>query len=854
MQMSFYSRVGSSFLIIILILLVLMGIGMFAVVSSTMNDTILEKNRDLTNSLSYRLQLILNNTEDSLRNTARLIEMDRLEYDVLQAYLETIEAEMSMIDMIQIVGSDGRVRQVIPYDDSLVGIDLSGHSFLKEAEESGQFSWSQSFLSPESGEPTITVCAAFNDFSIVYYLDLGFLGRVLFSERDKEQGILYILDKDGTYIAHPDNLLVARRENLRHNPIIRRLIDHKGPAAVSEITRDEILTLNRIDPTGWVLVYEQSVRDAFSLIRFYRNIMMLGSFLTFILVALILYFLIKDTVIPLRSLVDAAGQVSSGSYRMSICRSSVREINELAEHFNIMVTSVREREEDLLRLRNYLSSIINSMPSVIICVDKNRDVVLWNHMAEEFSGYNDSDAEGKSLEKVYPQLASSLDIIDECLRLKKASVQKACSRVSPKRGAVFEDITVYPLVTEEREGAVIRIDDVTERVNMQNVVLQTEKLGSLGGLAAGMAHDFNNLLTPIMGYSEMMMRVYESDQDILGFCSQIYEAGERAQHLIHKLLVFSRKQTLEHKFVNLNEVVRGFEKLLRRTIREDITIDFELSPEDGMIMADMGQIEQVLMNLCVNAQDAMGEGGTLKVGTGRVRIEGEDGARLDAEPGIYNELFVSDTGTGMDEATLKHIYEPFYSTKGEYGNGLGLATVYGIVKQHKGFIRVESEVGKGSSFHVYLKSEEKEKNKEELISGNKRENQRGDETILVAEDNRQVRKIAETLLVQKGYTVLTAENGKEALEILRTYKEKIDLLLTDLIMPEMNGRELFNNAQKILKNLKVVYMSGHTDDIISSRNDLEPGVYFLQKPFTLTSLSEKIREALDFNNADHRAG
>lgn len=844
MQISFFYRVAYSFLIIILIPLALMGVGMFVVVSSTMNDTILEKNQDLVNSVSYKLQLILANTEDSLRNTARLIEMGRLDTADLQIYLEELERETSIIDMIQIVNNEGQVSQVIPSDDSLLGIDLSGHSFLKEAREKEGLLWSQSFLSVESGEPTVTVSAVFGTFSIVFYLNLKFLGESLFSEREKEQGILYILDKDGTYIAHPDNLLVSRRENLRHIPIIRSVIDHRSGRDISEITRDEILTLKMIEPTGWILVYEQSVTEAFSQILFYRNIMILGSLLTFVLAAMILSFVIRDSIIPLKLLIEATRQVSSGSYEINIKRTKVREINELAEHFNSMVTSVRDREEELLKLRNYLSSIIDSMPSVLICVDEDAKVVLWNRLAIEITGLAYEDALGKLLEEVYPRLMQSEQTIRECLLNKRANVQKACPRESSDGETAYEDITVYPLVTGGLEGAVIRIDDVSERVQMEKVLLQTEKLSSLGGLAAGMAHDLNNLLTPILGYSDMLSLQYGDVDGITAYSKPIYEAGVRSKNLIRQLLAFSRKQNLEYKLISLKKAVKGFAMLLRRTIREDIQIELDLDSGDGFVLADSGQMEQVLMNLCVNAQDAMPEGGVLRIQTGVAAFDEDDLSRLGAAPGVYHSLTVRDTGTGMDEATRKHIFEPFYSTKGEYGNGLGLATVYGIVKQHNGYISVDSREGEGSSFTIYLKAAEKSTPLKELPLSSAT-NREGRESILITEDNEQVRTLARTILENFGYTVATAENGESALKLLRDKTIKIDLLLTDLVMPGINGKELFLRAKKMRSQLKVLYMSGYTNNILNNQEDLDQGSCFIQKPFSLTTLTEKVRDALD---------
>jgi two-component system cell cycle sensor histidine kinase/response regulator CckA len=414
------------------------------------------------------------------------------------------------------------------------------------------------------------------------------------------------------------------------------------------------------------------------------------------------------------------------------------------------------------------------------------------------------------------------------------------------------------IVARKRDGTPLRVIgthlDVTEQLRLQKEKAdleeqyhQAQKVESIGRLAGGVAHDLNNLLFPVLGYSEILLEEFSSDDPRREPVEEIHRAGIRARDLVRQLLAFGRKQALEYKPVDMNQVVAGFEKFLRRTIREDIDIKIYPSPETQAIMADVGQIEQVLMNLAVNAADAMPAGGDLTIESATVELD-EDYAltHQGVEPGRYVRLAVSDTGGGMDEESCSRIFEPFYSTKGEKGTGLGLATVYGIVKQHGGHIWYYTELGRGTTFKVYLPVTE-ESPVEESVGGNPAVSLEGTETILLAEDNEQVRKLAETLLKRQGYTLLVAEDGTKALGMLTSHHGQVHLLVTDVVMPGMNGKELFARAAGKHPDLKVLYMSGYTDNVIAHRGVLEDGIAFIQKPFTAHALAIKVREILENN-------
>jgi PAS domain S-box-containing protein len=389
------------------------------------------------------------------------------------------------------------------------------------------------------------------------------------------------------------------------------------------------------------------------------------------------------------------------------------------------------------------------------------------------------------------------------------------------------------------------VKDITERRVLERQLRAAAKMEAVGRLSGGIAHDFNNLLGVIIGYSQMLERKMEGDNPLHEYVEEIEKAGQRATALTRQLLAFSRQQILTPKVLNLNELVSDMVKMLPRLLGEDIAITTKLEPAIGSVKADQGQIEQVVMNLAVNARDAMPSGGRLTIGTADVVLD-EMYARHHpgAKPGKYVMLSVADSGVGMNSETLLHIFEPFFTTKevGK-GTGLGLATVYGIMKQSGGYIWVDSEPGKGSCFQIFLpRVEEAVTHAAEGTSPSPI--LQGNETILVVEDAEPLRKLAQIFLEQRGFQVLTASSGEEALKVAAEFSGKIHLLLTDVVMPGMNGRVLAEQLLPKRPGLKVLYMSGYTDSFIAGHGVLEEGTHLLHKPFTEDVLISKVREVL----------
>jgi PAS domain S-box-containing protein len=504
---------------------------------------------------------------------------------------------------------------------------------------------------------------------------------------------------------------------------------------------------------------------------------------------------------------------------------------------------------------------LSTVSDGIIACDPTGIVTLLNPAAEALTGWSEKEACGRSLEKVFP-------ILDENNR-ESTAIRKIIPFEEDGKGGllrqkilVAKDGSKRPIEAEIKpirdgqgkiSGLVLAFRNSTggrrsQEQSRQNEeqIRQSQKMEAIGQLAGGIAHDFNNLLTIITGYSEMLLNRLPVGDESRESIGEIRKSGERAASLTRQLLAFSRKQVLAPVVLDLNEVVQEMEKMLGRLIGEDIELATVLDSKLDLVKADPGQIEQVIMNLAVNARDAMPVGGKLILETANVDLdELYVEAHSEVPPGSYVTLSVSDTGCGMDEKTRARIFEPFFTTKGPgKGTGLGLATVYGIVKQSGGYIFVDSELGNGSTFKIFLPPVQAEKaTKKPRTSSFKAP--RGTETLLLVEDEDPVRVLARHALQSCGYNVLEASQGTEAIRLVEKQKGNIHLLVTDVVMPSLGGRQLVDKLHVLQPKMKVLYLSGYTDDAMVRHGLMEGEAAFLQKPFTPVVLAQKVREVLD---------
>jgi len=513
-----------------------------------------------------------------------------------------------------------------------------------------------------------------------------------------------------------------------------------------------------------------------------------------------------------------------------------------------------EMERSLEAERLFLKALLESLETGIVACDASGALTLFNRATREMHGLPEEPlpperwAERYGLFQEDGRTPMEKEEIPLYRALHGAKLRSVEMVVVPK-GAEPKRIlaSAQPILDAQgrRLGAVAALHDITEQRNLEAQFRQAQKMEAVGRLAGGVAHDFNNLLSVILGYTEIVLAAGGVTERVRENLEEVLEAGRRAVELTRQLLAFSRKQIIEPRILDLGTLVQDMEKMLRRVIGEDITLTTSLGAGLGMVKADPGQIEQIVMNLVVNSRDAMPHGGTLTLETAdRVLDAAFVRDNLGAQPGSYVQLAVRDTGTGIPQAILGKIFEPFFTTKGEgKGTGLGLATVYGIVKQNGGYIQVESEPGRGTVVRIFLPLVQEEA--EPIGETTSAPAEGGTETILLVEDEPSLRHLAAEALRGYGYTVLEAGDSIEALRLCGSHHGPIHLLLADFILPGERADEMARKAVAVHPESRVLYMSGYTDEALVRDGILEPGVALLQKPFETSVLARRVREVLD---------
>jgi PAS domain S-box-containing protein len=522
------------------------------------------------------------------------------------------------------------------------------------------------------------------------------------------------------------------------------------------------------------------------------------------------------------------------------------------------VTEHKKAEELLRTETQRFQSLSENSPFGMVMIDKNGIFTYVNPKFRELFGYDLTDVpDGKTwFRKAYPDPDYRHRVIstwvNDLENFEKGDSRPRTFTVTCKNG-VKKTINFIPVQISTGEH-LMACEDITtlmraeeEKAALAEQLRQSQKMEAIGRLAGGIAHDFNNLLTVIRGYSQLSLLDLNENDKLRGNLEEIQKATQRASDLTHHLLAFSRRQIMEMKILDLNTLLRDLDKMLHRVIGEDIELTYRLSDGIGKIRVDPGQMEQVILNLAVNAKDAMPSGGKLTIETSNAALD-ETYARthIGSKPGRYVMMSVSDTGMGMTPEIRERAFDPFFTTKEKgKGTGLGLSTCYGIVKQSGGNIWAYSEPGRGTTFKIYLPWVE-DFSKETNDTVHRAEILKGSETILAVEDEIEVRKLVAQILTSQGYKVIEASNGEQAIKVARENSgKKIHLLLTDVIMPGMSGRELAETLGLLYPNMKVLYMSGYTDNAIVHHGVLEEGVNYIQKPFTLDALARKVREVLD---------
>lgn len=592
---------------------------------------------------------------------------------------------------------------------------------------------------------------------------------------------------------------------------------------------------------GFLLYYSKVSIDTMleKIIRQTAWLLVVYLFISFVFTLLIASVITK----PIKQLAQASNRIAEGELDKAIMINSKDEIGDFAQSFETMRQSLYQNQIELGQLRNFLSNIINSMPSVLIGVDVNCRITLWNKAAEKTTGIPADEAHGENIIDIFPQIATEMQKVTKSIEHRKIEQEQKKPRLS-ESGTCYEDVTVYPLIDNGVEGAVIRIDDVTKEYELEDQLNQSRKMDAIGQLAGGVAHDFNNMLGGILGAAQLLKHNKRNlDERGLKYVDLIIQASLRAADLTSKLLTFGRKSEIVVKVEDVHSIIDDTVAILSRTVDKRIIISLKKNAKNPIIKCDRSGLLNSLLNIGINASQAIPGGGKILIETRNVYYNEMhcDASPFEIDPGEFIEIEVRDSGSGIPLANLQRIFEPFFTTKeqGE-GTGLGLAAVYGTVKEHHGTISVYSEEGVGTSFHISLPCSEKGSDDlridAEIVAGTG--------LILLVDDEEFIRIVGKHMLEDMGYKVMLAENGLEAFEVFQKHAADIDAIVMDLIMPKMDGRETFEKIRAINENCKIIISSGFAKD--ENLKDLtEMGLAgFIRKPFRDFELSQILAKVL----------
>ncbi len=677
--------------------------------------------------------------------------------------------------------------------------------------------------------------------------------------------VAYLVSSTGKLIAHPDKVRVLKPESYAPLPVPPSGLPPERNWRIEKEGVDTYLTAYaKVDGEGidWDVAVQQPLRDAFlPASSLFRWSVLLGC-VGFIISVVLGLLLSRAISAPLVHLLEGTRIIGAGDLAYRIKPLGGDELKKLADSFNGMVESLQQRTLQLGESERQYRLMTERVNDVIFTLDEQGTITFVSPRLKELTGHAPTQAVGRGIldllpeaerEKYRPVLRDLLESDDRVNREVQVELKSADGRKMIMEAHITGENGPDG---KRRVYGVAR--DVSERARLLDQLNQAQKMEAVGRLAGGVAHDFNNLLTAIIGYCDYSLLDPADLDTVRKNLEEIKKAGGRAAALTQQLLAFSRRQAMQPRIVDLNRLIVNLERLLHRLLGEDIALEPRLSPVTLNLLADPGQIEQVVMNLCINARDAMPRGGRITVETDRVIMDStRHGLKDIVMRGDFVRLRITDTGTGMDAETKSHLFEPFFTTKDVgKGTGLGLSTVYGIVKQTNGYIWVESEPGRGTSFEILFPHAEPHQaevpgtNAENTPAGADPPGPRADsprgagETVLLVEDETVIRSLVRNVLSSNGYAVLEAEDGERALDLFRARSADINLVITDVVLPGAGGRDIVERMHADRPGVPALFMSGYTRDVIDNHGALSPGLAFLQKPFSPDALLRKVREVL----------
>lgn len=729
-----------------------------------------------------------------------------------------------------VVDKDGIVTYIYPYREEITGIDLSQSPLLKNQ---GKSIISGPFVSLIDKQPYHVISKSFSGITVMAFLDIPGINSLL--EILKKQGYYaFIVNQLGFPIAHINERIVSEGTNLSDSEIFKKGI--KGEKGLFEGKIDEkryIFIARQIPDTDYTIFLGEEYSKAFQ--PFYK-LRQRGFYIlaiSIILSILLSLILSRRLLKPLQGILKMIGKIKRGEYKLSPYKSGLEEFDAVSYSLSEMAERIADRE---MKIRK----IFDSSKDAIALVSRDGDIIDINEAGVQMFGYaNKSEMLSIKTPETYVNISDRIKYLKELEE--KGYVENYEVALKKKSGEIFYGLISSAAIKDE-DGRILfivtTIKDITEKRRLQEQLFQAQKMESIGRLAGSIVHDFNNILTVIHGSNQLLQMHARADPVVHKYTSSISKGVEKAMDFTKKLLSFSRRQPMSFQICNLNEVIEEETKLLRSTLRENIELHLETFDSPLFVNLDTAHFTQVLLNLALNAMDAMPEGGRITIETQQKTIDKD---YIKAYPfvreGNYACITFSDTGAGIPKDIIDKIFDPFFTTKPE-GTGLGLSTVYGIIQQHNGFINVYSEEGKGATFRIYLPLAEKlEKITEEEVA----EVSISVKNIIVVEDNDDVRAVIEQILINNGFDVISFSSGVDLLRSFDEVKDKADLFLFDVVMPEIGGFELYKKLREIKPDIKVLFMTGYANNIAEVSLLIKEGMQIITKPFSIAELKNKLR-------------
>lgn len=818
---------------------------------------------DITSSLEDRLSL----AHGQLAATATLVSAETLASgEAAQQFLDSRKGLQRVFDNhIFLFSPEGRMIAEAPFLPNRRGLDFSFRPYIKDTLATSAPVISDPYVTTQAHKhPVIMMTAPVFDQEgkiiaiLTGSLDLmshNVLGK-LAEKKIGKTGYLYLLSADRTMIMHPDKARIFKQVPQGKNPLYDRALagfegteENRSGAGVPMLT-----SFKRLQLKNWFLAANYPLAEAYAPLNQAGQVLLIGMLLITLAAFAVIRYFSQYLTRPLLALTQHVAELEGKKGEARLFRTTTQdETGTLAQAFNAMLAKLDRQREELRQSEELYRTVTEFASDFIFWRAPDKKMIFVSNNCATLTGYTEkeflADPElldalfhpedrEKWISHVHPTDAAGKEVPLEFRIITKTGqvrwVSHVCTEIHDDAGLLLGLRGSLADITGLKQAA-------TEQEKLKTQLAQAQKMESIGILAGGVAHDFNNILSIILGYAELLLLELAENEPAHKKARIILDAGNRAATLTRQLLAFSRKQTIQLAPCNLNALIQNLAKMLGRMIGEDISLEVRAAAQNDTVLIDPGQMEQVLLNMAVNARDAMPKGGSLVIETENRELDAEYARTHEGVlPGSYVELSLSDTGQGMTRDIQGKIFDPFFTTKERgKGTGLGLAMVFGIIKQFGGHIFVYSEPGQGTTFKIFLPVAQCAAEKTPESSALPLP--RGNETILVVDDEPSLRTLIPAILQPLGYTMLEAGSGEEALQVSNSFAGRIDILLTDVIMPGMNGRELAEAITKQRPETRIIYMSGYTDNAIAHHGVLDPGVILIEKPITSDKLLNVLR-------------